>query len=116
MFPPSIALTLALVAALLLGYLRMQSRTEALGREIKQLEIKHEQLRTKLVKEQCEWARLQSPASLEKALKESGLVMTWPGRDQIVKLRSDGSIESMMGPEPRTPGRYARVDRIVMND
>jgi hypothetical protein len=115
-FPAPLALTLVVMAGISLVYVCMQSRTEALGREIKQLEAQRDQLREKVVKEQCEWARMQSPANVEKALKEHGLVMTWPGRDQIVRMRADGSIDTMMGPEPRAPGRYARVDRIVMND
>jgi hypothetical protein len=116
MFPPWLALALVGGAAICLVYVCIQSRTEALGREIKKLEAQRDHLREKVVKEQCEWARMQSPANVEKALKEHGLVMTWPGRDQVVRLRADGAIDAMMGPEPRTPGRYARVDRIVMND
>ena len=116
MFPARLAVVLVLAAGLALVYVCMKSRTDALGREIKQLEVKREQLRARLVKEQCEWAKLQAPGSLEKALKEHGLVMTWPGRDQIVRLRADGTIDPMTGPEPRTSGRYPRVDRIVMND
>jgi hypothetical protein len=87
-----------------------------LGREIKKLEAQRGQLREKVIKEQYEWARLQSPANVEKALKEHGLVMTWPSRDQIVRMRADGSIDTLMGPDPRPGGRLARLDRIVMND
>ena len=116
MFPPPLALMLALVAGIFVVYVCIQSRTEALGREIKALEAKRDQLRTKVVKEQCEWARMQAPGSMEKALKEHGLVMTWPGRDQIVRLRADGAIETMIGTEPRMPGRLARHDRLVIND
>lgn len=115
-FPLPLAIALAVFAGVSLLYVCLQSRTEALGREIKKLEAARDRLREKVVKEQYEWARLQSPASIEKALKEHGLVMTWPGRDQIVRLRADGTIETMGWPEPRTPGGYARVDRIVMND
>lgn len=115
-FPAPLALVLAVVAGVSIAYVCMQSRTEALGREIKQLEVKRDQLRDKVVKEQCEWARMQAPASVEKALKEHGLVMTWPSRDQIVRLRTDGSIETVLGGDPRTSSRHGRVDRIVMND
>jgi hypothetical protein len=115
-FPKWLVLVVVIVVGVSLVYLCMQSRTEALGREIKALEAKRDQLRAKAVKEQCEWARLQSPANIERALKEHGLVMTWPARDQIVRIRADGSVEPPTGIESRGHGRYARVDRIVMND
>lgn len=116
MFPARLALILVAIAGVCLVYVCVQSRTSALGREIKKLEAQRDQLREKVIKEQCEWARLQSPANVEKALKEHGLVMTWPSRDQIVRMRADGSIDALMGPEGRPGGRLARVDRIVMND
>jgi hypothetical protein len=116
MFPARLALVLVVMAGLSLFYVCVQSRTEALGREIKRLEAQRDQLRERVVKEQCAWARMQAPANVEAALKEHGLVMTWPGRDQIVRLRADGSIDTLMGPETRPGGRLARVDRIVMND
>lgn len=116
MFPPPLALMLAVVAGVFLVYVCIQSRTEAVGREIKLLEASRDKLREKVVKAQCEWARMQAPASVEKALKDHGLVMTWPGRDQIVRLRTDGTIDTQFGSDPRAPGRLSRVDRIVMND
>jgi hypothetical protein len=73
-------------------------------------------LRQEVVKEQCEWARLLAPASMEHALKAHGLAMTWPSRNQIVRVKPDGTLDNMGGPEMRQNSRYARVDRIVMND
>ena len=64
---------------------------------------------------QLAWARMQSPGNIERALKEHGLVMTWPGRDQIVRVRPDGTAESGAA-ERRNGERLARVDRVVMND
>ncbi len=110
------ALLLAIIVAGAVGYVYLQSRTERIGNEIKALETRRDQLRDRIVKQQFAWARLQSPASIEQALREQGLVMTWPNRDQIVRVRADGTIDSFAGPESRTPTRYARTDRIVMND
>ena len=112
---PLVALLLVLVGFALV-YVCLQSRTETLGREIKGLEAARDRLRDQLVREQCEWARLQAPSSLEQALKAHGLVMTWPGRDQIVRVRYDGSLDSLHGYESRPVARVARSDRIVMND
>lgn len=111
---PVVALVLVL-ASLSLIYVCLQSRTETLGREIKMLEAARDRFRDQLVREQCEWARLQSPSSLEQALKQHGLVMTWPSRDQIVRIRYDGSLDTQRGYESRTASRVARADRISMN-
>lgn len=117
-FPVPIPLMVFVIAmsGFALVYVCLQSRTEKLGREIKDLEAARESLRDQLVQEQCEWARLQSPSNLDQALKAHGLVMTWPSRDQIVRVRYDGSPDSLHGFEPRPASRVARSDRVVMND
>jgi hypothetical protein len=115
-FPWQMALVLAGIAAFALTYVYLQSRAETLGGEIKMLEVKRDQLRERIVKQQSAWARMQSPANLEQALREHALVMTWPNRDQIVRVRADGMIDGFAGPESRPLTRSARADRIVMND
>ena len=99
-----------------LSYVTLQARAETLGKEIRTLELRRDQLRDRIVKEQCAWARMQSPASIEQALRDQGLVMTWPNRDQIVRIGSDGSVDGSAGPEARPATRYARADRVVLND
>jgi hypothetical protein len=115
-FPWELALVVVAIAAFALAYVYLQSRAETLGREIKALEAKRDQMREYIVKEQSVWARMQSPAHLEQALREQALVMTWPNRDQIVRVRADGTVDGYAGPESRPSTRYARADRVVMND
>jgi len=112
---PLVALVLV-ISSFALVYVRLQSRTEKLGREIKELEATRESLRDQLVQEQCEWARQQSPSSLDQALRTHSLAMNWPNRDQIVRVRYDGSLDASRGYELRPPSRVARLDRVVMND
>lgn len=112
--PIPIVALVAVLAGLSLVYVCLQSRTETLGREIKKLEASRDRLRDQLVREQCEWARMQSPAKLEEALKTHGLVMTWPARDQIVRLRYDGTPD-VRGMESRPYSTVARAGRIVLN-
>lgn len=114
--PIPLAALIVVLSGFALLYVCLQSRTERLGREIKKLEADRESLRDQLVQEQNEWARLQAPANLDQALKAHGLVMTWPNRDRIVRLRRDGSLDLPRGPEWRPASRVARADRIVMND
>lgn len=117
-FPVPIPLVVAVLAAasFALVYVCLQSRTETLGHDIKKLEASRDRLREQLVRAQCDWARLQSPSSLEQALKQHGLVMTWPARDQIVRVQLDGSLDNPRGATGRPALPVARVDRIVMND
>lgn len=116
MFPAPLAVVLVVLAGFSLVYVCLKAKTEALGQEIKALEARRVQLRQDVVREQCQWASRLAPASMEQALKAHGLVMTWPGREQIVRMRADGTIDSSVTPESRPPSRYARVDRVVMND
>lgn len=115
-FPVPLAVVLVVLAGFSLFYVCLKAKTEALGQEIKALEARSVQLRQDVIREQCEWASRLAPASMEQALKAHGLVMTWPGRDQIVRMKSDGTMDGPMTPEMRPPARYARVDRVVMND
>jgi hypothetical protein len=113
-FPIPLVVALVAIAGLSLVYVCLQSRMGSLGRDIKVLEARRDQLREKVVREQCNWARLQSPSSIEQALKAHGLAMTWPGRDQIVRVRYDGVSDAFTGSLPSP--RLGRTDRIVMND
>lgn len=115
-FPAPLAVMVVALAGLAIVLVCLKARTEGLGQEIKALEVRRDQLRLEVVKEQCEWARMLAPASIEQSLKLHGLVMTWPGSDQIVRVRADGTIDNRGAPGMRAPSRYARVDRIVMND
>ena len=114
--PIPLVILVLVLSGFALMYVCLQSRTEKPGREIKTLEAARDGLRDQLVLEQCEWARLQSPSSLEQSLKAHGLVMTWPSRDQIVRIHYDGTPDSSRGNEWRPASRVARSDRIAMND
>lgn len=114
--PIPLAALIVVLVGLSLVYVCLQTQTEKLGREIKGLESARDSLRDQLVREQCDWARLQAPSSLDQALKMHGLVMTWPGRDQIVRVRYDGSLDSPRGLDMRPGSRVASSGRVVMND
>ena len=114
--PIPLVILVLVLSGFALMYVCLQGRTEKLGREIKALETARDNLRDQLVREQCEWARLQSPSALEQSLKANGLVMTWPGRDQIVRIRYNGGGDSLQNLDVRPPVRLARADRVAMND
>ena len=114
--PIPLVMLVLVLSGFALMYVCLQGRTEKLGREIKALEAARDGLREQLVREQCEWASLQSPSSLEQSLREHGLVMTWPGRDQIVRIRYGGGLDTLHGQTLRPASQFVRSDRIAMND
>lgn len=114
--PVPVVMLILVLAGFALVYVCMQSRMETLGRDIKRLEVARDALRDQLMREQAEWARMQSPSSLDQALRQHGLAMNWPGREQIVRVRYDGATDTSRGYEMRPASRVARSDRVVMND
>jgi hypothetical protein len=116
MFPAPLAAVLVIVAALSLLYVCLNAKTEALGRELKALEGRRDALRAKLIREQWVWAQMQAPSSIERALRDHGLVMMWPAVEQIVRVRVDGVVEGLASRERPSSGRVDRYNGIVMND
>lgn len=108
-------LIILLVAASLicLCYLWLRGRCEALGEELKALEVRKASLRSLYLAEESRWSDLSSPAEVEGALRRHGLVMTWPDQSQIVRL------EPVRGPQEILQARWIRASdfqRVVMND
>ena len=85
-FPPSLALILCLPVLIALLHLYFKSRTEAIGQEIKALEIAQTKLGERIRVEESEWARVRAPANVVKALQVHGIDMTWPRQEQIVRI------------------------------
>lgn len=115
-FPVPLAATLLILTGLALFHIGLKARADALGREIKALEARRSVLRDQLKKEEGEWSLLRSPARVEAALRNQGLVMTWPRRDQIVRIICAPASGRARRLEPSQPLQYAVVQKVVMND
>ena len=105
------------VSVAALSYLRLCSRCEELGREIKGLEKQQVALTKKFLNEEYKWVRLKSPQSIETSLARCGLKMTWPRRDQVIWL-ADARVREEQIPEGLrevTP-RLAGVRRIPRHE
>ncbi len=93
-----LALVMVFGSGLSIGYLWLEIRCEALGRQLKQLEVKKHQVHTKYAMAESRWARMTGPEQLEGALRRHGLAMEWPREDQILRVdrtaRSSGSHET----------------------
>ena len=115
-FPKPLAVVLALVAVFALCNLCLTGRSDAVGREIKALEGRRNVLRERLKKEESEWSLVRSPVSVENALREQGLVMSWPRRDQIVRLSRPSAFAAAPVNELAKPPRPESAQKVVMND
>jgi hypothetical protein len=85
-FPAPFAVGVLLVSCLALVYVWLGGRCEALGKELKGLETEKKELNKKLLAEEFRWARVKSPSNVEQALARHGIAMSWPRKDQIVRL------------------------------
>ncbi len=84
---PGVAVGLiTLVVTLAVFYLWLQLRCDAIGRQMKDLEVRQAQLNKALLNEEIRWTRMKAPANLECALLRHGIRMAWPRPDQIVRL------------------------------
>lgn len=115
-FPVPLFFTLLVLGVLAVFHMGLKARGEALGLEIKALETRRTVLRDQLKKEEGDWSLLRSPARVEAALREQGLVMAWPRRDQIVRIICAPAWGRTRGLEPSGPLLYAQIQKVVLND
>lgn len=114
--PIRFAALVVLAPALCLGYLSLDSRCKALGRELKALDSDIAELNRKCLNEEMLWMRVKSPGEIEKALRRWRLAMTWPDDRQVVRLNTSDVVEAL-GPGNRAKRtQYAQVGRIMVND
>ncbi len=116
LFPVPLTVILLAVTLLALFHICLKARADALGREIKALEARRVVLRDQLKKVEGDWSLLRSPARVEAALREHGLVMAWPRRDQIVRIICAPASGRVRRLEPTQPLQYAQIQKVVMND
>lgn len=109
-FPTPIAGLIILGAIVGIGYLWLGSCAEALGGQIKELEIENVKLQKRFQSEKYKWTRLKAPRNIEESLAKYGIGMVWPSRDQVVWLADTVMRDSETMP-PR--GAAAANDRYV---
>ncbi len=85
-FPMLLANVLVLVVVLGLSYMRICSRCDALGKEIKSKENQLSVVRKKLENEQDRWSSITSPRNLERAIAKHRLDMVWPRDAQTIEV------------------------------
>jgi hypothetical protein len=109
-FPAFVTASLLVLCLLALGYVWLDCRCKALGREIKHLEKLGRELTIRCEYQRCRWTEMKSPQSLERALAKYGIFMTLPRPYQVVRFAT-----GQPGPEPWTAAAdalaHARIER-----
>lgn len=113
-FALSVPLTsfVVLVATLALGYVWLVCRCQSMGNELKELEVRRDALRKEHEQEVFKWTRMKSPQSLERALRDYRIDMTWPSSRQVVRLRPD-DMRAPAAWDSAEETQIARVERSV---
>lgn len=114
--PVRLAVLVVLAPALCLGYLSLDSRCKALGRELKALDGEISELNRKCRNEEMRWIRMKSPGELDKALRRWHLALTWPDDQQVVRLTPADVIEAFEPASRAKRTQYAQAGRIRVND
>lgn len=84
-----IAAPIIVIASMVVVIIGLNSRYEALGAEVAQLEMQRRQLLQDLGRAESRWARLMFPHHIEAALKRHGIEMIWPDDRLIVRVSED---------------------------
>lgn len=85
--PMRTAVGIVILACAGIFYLLLCTRTEALGRQIRQEEDDLAQLRRRVASEELRWNDMVGPRSLQATLRRHNLNMNWPRPDQVVHIR-----------------------------
>ena len=93
-FPMLLANVLVLVVVLGLSYMRLCSRCDALGKEIKSKEKKLTAAHKRLVNEQDRWSIATSPRNLRRAIKKHRLDMVMPRDAQTISVSYQSASDS----------------------
>lgn len=107
-FPLPVAGILMVLVVLLLLYVWLDARVQALGMRIKTLEQQQAEIQKRYDTELWKWETLKSPSSIEKMLAKYKIVMVWPAEINIVRLPAPDSAVELA---PRMDGQMAQLSR-----
>ncbi len=117
--PAKFAVTLVVLSIISLCYLWLRGRCETLGRDLKDLEVRKAALQRAYLNAEYRWSNFKSPSNIDRALKAQGLVMGWPGKDQVVRLSEQNAVRreyALSLGRGRSAAPPAAAEGIVMND
>ncbi|MFA5043624.1 MAG: hypothetical protein WC381_10975 [Kiritimatiellia bacterium] len=104
------------VVVLMLMYVWLDARGQALGNRIKFSERQRAEIQKRYDYELWKWETLKSPASIEKALAQNRIAMIWPEESRLVRLSEPELTAEKELPHSRQMVQLAQVPRSVVND
>ena len=114
--PMSFAGLVTFMCVFALGYVWLEGRCEALGRDLKTLENERDLLHKEYLTEECNWNRMKSPREIEKALEKHNIIMTWPKNEQVIRLSNLDLFDEPLPAENEDTVQFARLERMIMNE
>jgi hypothetical protein len=115
-FPLQVFAGFVMIGAFAICVVYLKVSAQSVGREIKAMEAQRMVLRERQRKEDTEWALIRSPASVENALRQHGLVMTWPRSDQVLRLALPSYPAHYREGEPLEVVSRMPANKVVMNE
>ncbi|MBI2437206.1 MAG: hypothetical protein HYV36_00110 [Lentisphaerae bacterium] len=107
---------LALGVVLMLMYVWLDARGQALGSRIKFAEQQRAEIQKQYDFELWKWETLKSPASIEKVLAQNQIALVWPEEDRLVRLAEPAFIAEDLPGSSRQLVQLAQFPRLVVND
>lgn len=104
------------VVVLMLMYVWLDARGQALGSRIKFAEQQRVEIQKRYDYELWKWETLKSPSSIEKSLAQNRVAMIWPEEGHLVRLQDPDMAAENTSPYNRQMAQLSQLPRFVVND
>jgi hypothetical protein len=115
-FPLPVAGILMSLVVMLLLYVWLDARVQALGARLKNLEQQQAEINKRYDIELWKWETLKTPAGIEKMLAQNKSVMIWPAEANIIRLKEPEAGVELKPPAEGQMAQLSRRSRSVAND
>ena len=112
---PWVAILMGIVV-LMLMYVWLDARGQALGSRIKLLEQQRAEIQKRYDYELWKWETMKSPSSIEKALSQNRVAMIWPEENRLVRLQEPELVAEGLPASSRQVAQLSQPTRFVVND
>lgn len=104
------------IVVIMLMYVWLDARGQALGRRIKISEQQRAEIQKRYDYELWKWETLKSPSNIEKVLLQNRVAMIWPEEGRLVRLQEPELAAESVLPYSRQMAQLAQTPRFVVND
>jgi len=94
LLPLPVTTAVVFTVSIAVAYLVLDHKCGQCGQQIKKSEQKLTELDQQRIREEANWNRLKTPEEIEQAMLRHGLLLVYPGPDQVARVASDGRIRA----------------------